>query len=73
MTDQKKPPGRGRKKPGRKPVEGIDKRKFLATMESDVIKGLKLAAIQKNTTASMVLEQAAEEWLERWRSKAKKT
>jgi hypothetical protein len=73
MTDQKRPPGKGRKKPGRKPAAGIDKRKFLATMESETIKNLKLAAIQKNTSASEVLEEAAEEWLERWKSKAKKT
>jgi len=42
-------------------------------MEAEVIKSLKLAAIQKNTTASEILEEAAEEWLERWKSKAKKT
>jgi hypothetical protein len=73
MTDQKRPPGKGRKKPGRKPAEGVDKRKFLATMEAEVIKALKLAAIQKNTSASEILEEAAEEWLERFKSKAKKT
>jgi hypothetical protein len=73
MTDQKRPPVKGRKKPGRKPAEGVDKRKFLATMEAEVIKALKLAAIQKNTSASEILEEAAEEWLERFKSKAKKT
>lgn len=73
MTDQKRPVGKSRKKPGRKPAEGIDKRKFLATMESETIKSLKLAAIQKNTSASEILEEAAGEWLDRWKSKAKKT
>jgi hypothetical protein len=59
MTDRKRPPRKVRKKPGRKPAEGIDKRKLLATMESETIKSLKLAAIQKNTLASEILEEAA--------------
>jgi hypothetical protein len=73
MTDQKRPPRKVGKKPGRKPAEGIDKRKFLATMESETIKSLKLAAIQKNSSASEILEEAAVQWLERWKSTAKKT
>ena len=64
MADQKK-----RRKPGRKAAEGVDKRKFLATLEAEVIKALKLAAIEKNTSASEILEEAAELWLERWKYK----
>ncbi len=67
MADQK-----SRRKPGRKPAEGVDKRKFLATLEAEVIKALKLAAIEKNTSASEILEEAAEQWLERWMNEVKK-
>ena len=52
-------------KPGRKPVEGNDLRKFLATLEAETIKGLKYAAIHEGITASEVLERAAAEWLVR--------
>jgi hypothetical protein len=57
---------------GRKPAEG-DRRQFLTTMDPEVIKGVKLAAIEDDTTASIVLETAAREWLERRGWKAKKT
>jgi hypothetical protein len=50
MEDQEKPTPKG--KPGRKPVKGDDLRKFLATLEAETIKGLKLAAIQEGSTAS---------------------
>jgi hypothetical protein len=60
------------KSKGRKPAEG-DRRQFLTTMDPEVIKGVKLAAIEDDTTASMVLETAAREWLERRGWKAKKT
>lgn len=60
MSDQEEP----RKKRGRKPADG-EKRKFLATLHPEVIKHLKLAAIQDDTSASECLEKAAEEWLER--------
>jgi hypothetical protein len=66
MAEQKKPLRRGRK-----PADG-DKRKFLATMDPEIIKALKLAAIEDDTTASEALEVAAAQWLER-RAKAKKT
>ena len=59
MTDQKRP-----KRRGRKPAEG-DKRKFLATLDPEVIKNLKLAAIENDTSASECLEEAAKEWLKR--------
>ena len=59
------------KRKGRMPAEG-NKRQFLTTMDPDVIKGVKLAAIEEDTTASMILETAAKEWLERRKSKARK-
>ncbi len=49
---------------GRKPAAG-GKRQFLTTMDPDVIKSIKLAAIETDTTASAILELAAKEWLER--------
>ena len=61
MAEKKKPLRRGRK-----PAEG-DKRKFLATLDPEVIKNLKLAAIQDDTSASECLEEAAKEWLQRAR------
>jgi hypothetical protein len=51
-------------KRGRKAPEG-DRRSFFATMSSDVIKAIKNAAIADETTASVILEEAAKEWLER--------
>lgn len=70
MDEQGKQPPKGRK-PGRKPVEGVDLRKFLATLEAETIKGLKHAAIQKGKTASEILEEAAGEWLKRWKGNSK--
>jgi hypothetical protein len=60
------------KRKGRKPAEG-DKRQFLTTMDPEVIKSIKLAAIEEETSGSLILETAAKEWLERRNSKAKKT
>ena len=60
------------KRKGRKPAEG-DKRQFLTTMDPEVIKSIKLAAIEEETSGSLILETAAREWLERRSSKAKKT
>ena len=54
---------------GRKPPEG-NKRQFLTTMDPDVIKGVKLVAIDHDTTASIIIETAAQEWLGRHNSKA---
>lgn len=59
-------------KPGRKPVESNDLRKFLATLQAETIKGLKHAAIQEGTTASEALEKAAAEWLVRRKAGAVK-
>jgi hypothetical protein len=53
---------------GRKPPEG-DKRQFLTTMDPEVIKSIKLAAIEDDTTASLILEKAATEFLERRKKK----
>jgi hypothetical protein len=56
---------------GRKPPEG-DKRQFLVTMGPVTIKAVKTAAIEDDTTASEVMEEAANLWLERRKSRAKK-
>lgn len=56
---------------GRKPPEG-SKRQFLTTMDPQVIKAIKTAAIEDDTTASELMEEAAVQWLERRKSKAKK-
>jgi hypothetical protein len=56
---------------GRKPAEGV-KRQFLTTMDPEVIKAIKTAAIEDDTTASELMEEAAVQWLERRKIKAKK-
>jgi hypothetical protein len=48
----------------RKPSSG-DTRNFFATMSADIIKAIKQAALDDDTTASAILEQAAKEWLDR--------
>lgn len=65
MKEPKKP-----LRKGRKPPDG-NKRQFLATMDPDVIKAVKLAAIEDETSASEILEAGAKMWLERRKSKAK--
>ncbi len=55
---------------GRKPAAG-DKRQFLATMDPEVIKAIKKAAIEDETSASEILEAAARGWLEQRKSKLK--
>jgi len=62
MADENPPSRRGRK-----PPEG-DKRQFLTSMDPDVIKAIKQAAIDKDRTASDVMEEAAKQWLERLRA-----
>ncbi|MET4479146.1 hypothetical protein [Bradyrhizobium sp. F1.13.3] len=55
-----------RKKPGRKPPPGAEnRRQFLAVMDADVIKAIKVAAAEEDKTASELLEQAARELLQR--------
>jgi hypothetical protein len=56
---QSKKSGRERQKPSE------DKRSFFATMSAEVIKAMKQAALEDDTTASECFETAAKEWLER--------
>jgi hypothetical protein len=49
---------------GRKPPEG-EKRQFLTSLDPDVIRRIKAAAALRDTTASLVMEEAAKEWLDR--------
>jgi hypothetical protein len=68
MAEQTKP-----LRKGRKPAPGGDKkRQFLATMDPDLIKFIKLAAIEDEKSASEILEEAARQWLERRQLKNKK-
>jgi hypothetical protein len=48
----------------RKPPRG-DKRQFLRSIDPNVIRAIKVAAASLDKTASQVLEEAANEWLER--------
>jgi hypothetical protein len=57
---EKKTAGR----PGKKPPAGA-KKQFLTSMDPEVIRRIKAAAALKDKTASLVLEEAAREWLER--------
>jgi hypothetical protein len=54
-------------KKGRKPPQG-DKRQFLTSMDPEVIRRIKQAAIGLDKTASEVMEEAAKEWLQRHHS-----
>ena len=67
MLEEKKPVRKGRK-----PAEG-DKRQILLTMDPQVIKAIKPAAVEDDSSASVAVEEAAKQWLERRASKAKKT
>ena len=58
MAD-KKPVTRGRRSP-----DG-EKRQFLTSMDPDVIRRIKSAAALRDKTASLMLEEAAKEWLQR--------
>lgn len=62
MADAKPSP-----KKGRKPPQG-DKRQFLTSLDPEVIKQIKQAAIGLEKTASEVMEEAAKEWLQRHHS-----
>jgi hypothetical protein len=54
------------KKSGKAPPKpSDDKRSFFATMSAEVIKAMKQAALEDDTTASECFEAAAREWLER--------
>ena len=56
---------------GRKPPEG-DKRQFLTSMDPEVIRQIKQAAIGLDKTASEVMEDAAKDWLDLYRAGKKK-
>jgi hypothetical protein len=45
------------------------KRNFFATMSAEVIKAIKRAALEDDTTASEILEEAANQWLDRRKRK----
>ena len=62
MTEKKKPLLKGRK-----PPEG-DRRQFLLSIEADVIRAVKLAALEDDRTASAIMEEAAKQWLDRRKS-----
>ncbi|GMO19058.1 hypothetical protein QIH93_36900 [Bradyrhizobium ottawaense] len=46
-----------------KPPPGVEK--LLTSMDPEIIRRIKSAAALRETTASLVMEQAAAEWLER--------
>lgn len=53
---------------GRKPPPG-DKRQFLTSMDPDVIRSVKLAALDEDRTASEIMEEAAKQWLAKRKNK----
>jgi hypothetical protein len=55
---------------GQKLPDG-NKRQFLSSMDPDVIRGIKAAAVGLDKTASQVLEEATKEWLERHHAQKK--
>jgi hypothetical protein len=58
------------KNAGRKPEGPLaGKRNFFATMSADVIKSIKRAALEDDTTASEILEEAAMDWLTKRKAK----
>jgi hypothetical protein len=59
----KKPPASGARK---LPVG--DRRQFLTTMSADVIKAVKQAALDDNRNAWEIMEEAAQQWLDRRKS-----
>lgn len=65
MADKTEKPRRGQK-----PPDG-NKRQFLSSMDPDVIRSIKVAAVGLDKTASQVLEEAAREWLDRHHARKK--
>jgi hypothetical protein len=51
-------------RPGRKPPSGA-KKQFLTSMDPEIIRRIKAAAALRDKTASLVLEEAAKDWLDR--------
>ncbi|MDA9391820.1 hypothetical protein ACVWW6_004222 [Bradyrhizobium sp. USDA 3311] len=66
MSDARKPTKKS------KAPTGQQKRNFFATLSADVIKSIKRAALDDDTTASEILNEAARDWLERRRHKTSK-
>jgi hypothetical protein len=62
----------GKSAKGSKAPAGQQKRNFFATMSGELIKSIKRAALEDDTTASEILEQAARDWLERRQHKSTK-
>jgi len=62
MADETPAPRRGRK-----PPDGT-KKQFLTSIDPDVIRAIKVAALATDKTASEVMEEAAKDWLERHRA-----
>jgi hypothetical protein len=62
MVEKKKAQKRGRRS-----ALG-DRRQFLTMMSPDVIKSIKLAAIEDDRAAWSVMEEAAVQWLDRRKS-----
>lgn len=63
MVEKKKPPKR-------RPKYAVDdRRQFLTMMSPKIIKAIKLAALDRNEPAWVIMEEAAEEWLERHKRK----
>jgi hypothetical protein len=76
MVDNANEDGRGptvtkksAKAPSKQPVG--DRRQFLTTMSADVIKAVKLAALEDGINAWEIMEEAAKDWLAR-RKKSKR-
>jgi len=65
VADAKRSP-----KKGRKPPPG-DKRQFLTSLDPEVIRQIKQAAIGLDKTASEIMEEAARQWLERHHARKK--
>ncbi len=66
MSDARKPAKKSKATPA-----GPQKRNFFATLSADVIKSIKRAALDDDTTASQILDEAARDWLERRRKTTK--
>ncbi len=62
----------GKSAKGSKAPAGQQRRNFFATMSAELIKSIKRAALEDDTTASEILEEAARDWLERRKHKAPK-
>ena len=55
----------GQDKPSGRKASGGRKKQLLTSTDPEIIRRIKSAAALKDTTASLVMEEAAAEWLER--------